>query len=521
MKKIILIVFVFSTYTMQSQDTHYQGVRVKNMSSSQPLDNIITTDVNGLYHKSVAVFGDVAFLINNQTFTGNNTFTGQNVFNGNNVTIINESGANLLLNSNTGATNSGVYMSESGTINEIGAYVYYSGSANEFRISTGTTSLTDRYSIARDTGNHDFKNGTATFGNDIYSHGLVVDPLGTTTNIASSVLTVKNQSTSTSTNVTQFIDVDRNNTTDSPTGETSGLVSRVINSSANSNDGIYGSQLIGRNTASGNTGFVYGSFSTADHSGSGNVDFLTSSVLRTNITGTNTSTVDFNRGFGIDLTIDNPNITVNNAQSMHTSIQMNAGTIGTATGLFLDMDYDGDGVTVTGDINYVLINNDVLPTPTGNTYAIKSNTTAPSDFAGSITATSFIGDGSQLTGINAGALTKSVNYTASQILAGTEVEVIAAPGSGMFIDIISVNIDYIHNTTSFNQGEIVIRQNGANMFNTPQLSVFSSNALYKMDLSNPFFAKNNNVSVDVAGALPTTGDGQFTVYVTYKIINTN
>ncbi len=252
-------------------------------------------------------------------------------------------------------------------------------SAANFISMNGTTGLnTFHGSTQTFTGTTTNLNSTNTNVNG----NLIIDPASSGSNIASSILTVKNGSTTTSTNVTQFIDVARNNTSDAATGETSALVSRVINSSSNVNDGIYGAQFIGRKTGSGNSTFNYGLFSTADQQASGNIDFLNSAVLRTNITGTGTTTVDFARNIGTDLVINNPNATVNNVQAMHPSIQMNAGTIGTVTNTFLDLDYDGSGVTVTGDINYLLINNDVLPTPTGSIYAIKSNTTAPSEFAG-------------------------------------------------------------------------------------------------------------------------------------------
>ena len=65
------------------------------------------------------------------------------------------SGANIILNTNTGANNSGVYMSEGSdsTPTQNGAYVYYDAAGNAFKIATGTTSLSDRLTIARDTGN--------------------------------------------------------------------------------------------------------------------------------------------------------------------------------------------------------------------------------------------------------------------------------------------------------------------------------------------------------------------------------
>lgn len=64
------------------------------------------------------------------------------------------SGANIILNSNTFNVSSGVYMSEgpTATPTQNGAYAYYDGVNNAFKIATGTTSLIDRLTIARDSG---------------------------------------------------------------------------------------------------------------------------------------------------------------------------------------------------------------------------------------------------------------------------------------------------------------------------------------------------------------------------------
>ena len=69
--------------------------------------------------------------------------------------ITDSSGANIILNTNTGANNSGVYMSEGSdsTPTQNGAYVYYDAAGNAFKIATGATSLSDRLTIARDSGN--------------------------------------------------------------------------------------------------------------------------------------------------------------------------------------------------------------------------------------------------------------------------------------------------------------------------------------------------------------------------------
>ena len=69
--------------------------------------------------------------------------------------IENSSGANIILNSNTGAVNNGIYMSEgaSSTPTQNGAYFYYNSSANAVKLDTGTSSLSTKLTVLRDSGN--------------------------------------------------------------------------------------------------------------------------------------------------------------------------------------------------------------------------------------------------------------------------------------------------------------------------------------------------------------------------------
>jgi hypothetical protein len=69
--------------------------------------------------------------------------------------IVDTDGANIILNSNTGAENNGIWMTEGGIATPYanGAYVHYDSTNNAFKINTGTTSLTTRFTIERDTGN--------------------------------------------------------------------------------------------------------------------------------------------------------------------------------------------------------------------------------------------------------------------------------------------------------------------------------------------------------------------------------
>jgi hypothetical protein len=78
--------------------------------------------------------------------------------------IVDTNGANIILNSNTEAENNGIWMTEGGvaTLYTNGAYVYYDGTNNAFKINTGTSSLSTRFEIARDTGAIKFNNYNST-----------------------------------------------------------------------------------------------------------------------------------------------------------------------------------------------------------------------------------------------------------------------------------------------------------------------------------------------------------------------
>ena len=69
--------------------------------------------------------------------------------------IVDTDGANIILNSNTGAENNGIWMTEGGIATPYanGAYAHYDSTNNAFKINTGTSTLTTKFTIERDSGN--------------------------------------------------------------------------------------------------------------------------------------------------------------------------------------------------------------------------------------------------------------------------------------------------------------------------------------------------------------------------------
>ena len=92
------------------------------------------------------------------------------------IHIVDTNGSNIILNSNTAAENNGIFMTEAAQTSPYtnGAYVFYDSANNAFKIQTGTSTLTTRLTIDRDSGNATFGDGTGnTFvtidaGNPIY-----------------------------------------------------------------------------------------------------------------------------------------------------------------------------------------------------------------------------------------------------------------------------------------------------------------------------------------------------------------
>mgnify|MGYP003639944604 CR=1 FL=1 len=123
-------------------------------------------DINnfGLRSQSGMVFatggGNIRMYINSSGKIGIGTTSPQQM-----VHVVNTDGANIILNSNTGAENSGVWMTEGGVASPYtnGAYMHYDGTNNAFKINTGTTSLSTKFTILRDNGNVGIGTTTPTY----------------------------------------------------------------------------------------------------------------------------------------------------------------------------------------------------------------------------------------------------------------------------------------------------------------------------------------------------------------------
>ncbi|TDQ28604.1 beta strand repeat-containing protein [Tenacibaculum caenipelagi] len=283
---------------------------------------------------------------------------------------------------NQSNTNAGIYSYNA--LDGIGVLAENQSSGHNIVANGKTTSNGYNY-VGQSQGTNTFtvdKLGNIDTEGEVYSKGIVVDPLGTTSGIAGSNFTVKKKSTSTSTNASQFIDVDRqaSSTPSNTNTNTFGLVARVVNNSTVEDAGVTGSNLVGRNSSSSNFNFAYGTKNTGEASGNGDGNFVVGTTNDSKITGA--ATIDYLRGISSSTIIDNTGATANYMQGEHNSLVFTNGSVGEASVMYLDI--DGGSATVTGDLAYIRAGNDALPTVNGNSYFIKSESTLPSEFAGSI-----------------------------------------------------------------------------------------------------------------------------------------
>ncbi|MCP4991779.1 MAG: hypothetical protein GY928_38675 [Colwellia sp.] len=152
---------------------------------------------------------------------------------------------------------------------------------------------------------------------------------------------------------------------------------------ANSNYGLYAKGEF-EGTA-GFTGFIIGGNLEARYDGSGtngaNATMYGSFSLARATSAAN-GTISYMIGADNVAKIEGANVTANNLQGAHTGVSLTDGTAGNVIVQILD--FDGTGGTVTGDLSYLQIQNDTMPTVSGTSRAINSLSVLPSLFTGQV-----------------------------------------------------------------------------------------------------------------------------------------
>ena len=106
----------------------------------------------------------------------------------------------------------------------------------------------------------------------------------------------------------------------------------------------------------------------------------------------------------------------------------------------------------------------------------------------------------------------------------TPIEIVAAPGAGYAIEVLSASIKmvYVSATYTTNTNLILITSTGSDKQASTDIGQISTTfSRFELEMSSPDatqYVENQAVVVSVDGGDPTAGDSDITVYVTYRII---
>ena len=217
------------------------------------------------------------------------------------------------------------------------------------------------------------------------------------------------------------VDVTKKNTDDS------GFASSVYGSKAYSKGdstetivNIAGNWAKGEHIGSGRTYYIYGSLERGYHSGEGDSTTVAGAFNEGKISGDGVGSHQYVLGNNQVAVLDNPNATLRFLQGAHCTTKVIDGEV-TDNVMALILDLDHTGGTISGDFEYLRIQNDSFDSPVGGTArAINSLSVLPSEFGGSIKANSFIDTGVQEFSDNAaaiaGGLTIGTHYRTGDLL---------------------------------------------------------------------------------------------------------
>ena len=155
----------------------------------------------------------------------------------------------------------------------------------------------------------------------------------------------------------------------------------------------------------GLTYYITGGTNRAYHSGSGNSSSISATFSEAKVGGTGSGDHGYVIGVNSIAYLDNPNATVDFLQGQHCTVKLNDGEV-TDNVMSLILDLDHTGGTISGDFEYLRIQNDTLDSAVGGTArAINSLSVLPSEFGGSIQAAGLINSAISEHADNAAAIT--------------------------------------------------------------------------------------------------------------------
>ena len=175
-----------------------------------------------------------------------------------------------------------------------------------------------------------------------------------------------------------------NGTTAAPNVALYGESKNTGSTQADSNYGLYAKGEF--EGTGGFTGFVIGGNLEGRYDGTGangaNATIYGSYNLARATTAAN-GTVSYMIGANNLAKVEGTNVVATNLQATHSTVELSNGTAGDVIVQILDFDTTGGG-TVTGDLSYLQIQNDTMPTVAGTKRAINSKSVLPSLFTGQV-----------------------------------------------------------------------------------------------------------------------------------------
>jgi len=140
----------------------------------------------------------------------------------------------------------------------------------------------------------------------------------------------------------------------------------------------------------GTSYYITGGTNRAYHSGSGDSTSIVGTFSEALIGGDGEGNHTHLMGLSLVAKLDNPNADLEFLQGIHCTMKLGDGEVtGESAGILIDFDKIAGSGVMSGDLAYLKINNDVLPTITGTARAIHSDTSLPSLFSGSIQSAGF------------------------------------------------------------------------------------------------------------------------------------
>ena len=208
-------------------------------------------------------------------------------------------------------------------------------------------------------------------------------------------------------NETRGIDVDVTKKNTDGSGFASNVYGSKVYSKGDSTEtivNIAGNWTKAEHIGSGRTYYIYGALDRGYHNGSGDSTTVAGALSEAKVIGDGVGNHLYVVGNNQIAEINNPNATVDFLQGAHCTTKVIDGEV-TDNVMSLILDLDHTGGTISGDFEYLRIQNDSFDSAVGGTArAINSLSVLPSEFGGSIKANSFIDTGVQEFADNAAAI---------------------------------------------------------------------------------------------------------------------